>query len=415
MVEPRIGAGAFLNPSHAWLATGFVRSQRRRRIGFTLQTCGERPGVLDCHRCPLREERQHGVAGISQQRGVAIAPFWQRLAAIKRPAVHRLSRLNDPRDRGVPAFEILQRLLFRAGRGPGFIARCLVFHDADKVREASPAQQIGHRMLARSGPDTCRGRRGVLSECGHGRSRAPSDAAGKVRLVRPQHLRPHGRVNSIGANQQVRLDRFTAIEIGDHLPAPIFVPFEAMAQHEGVRRPGRKFGPQRLDQVSSVDVDVFCAPAVHRCFAERNGKDGPAAATPAHLRGLRAEGVRHHPGANAQGIQDLHGIGAELQAGTDLADDTGLFGNRDGVATLFQRERSGQSANSTADDKNMHGQPAPCSGRISDPGRGRLCRRSGRNGGRNICTRRNPRRPFHTRRAGGQGHRRRHYRIPCGF
>ena len=128
-------------------------------------------------------------------------------------------------------------------------------------------------------------------------------------------------MNAVSPDKQVGLDRGAAAEVRHDPVTAILVAFEPVPEQDGVRRAGGQFLAQAFDQVGAVDMDVFCAPPMDGVLAQRDVEDLRPAPAPAHFGGLRAESVAHDAGADAEGVEHLHCIGAELQAGPDLADD----------------------------------------------------------------------------------------------
>ena len=74
VVEPAAARRGALDPGGARLSRGRVGGEAGRRIAGALERRRQHPGVLQRHRRPLREEGQHRVAGVAEERDPPRAP-----------------------------------------------------------------------------------------------------------------------------------------------------------------------------------------------------------------------------------------------------------------------------------------------------------------------------------------------------
>src|SRR3974390_2327691 len=132
----------------AMLAGPFISAQC---VGGVLeifvQHISEHRGVLNRHAGALREERQHWMSGITDERYRTDTAAKRGLAVIKRPLKPAL-RGRDQRARGLgpgPAPEMAQDFRAVAGRRPARLIP-LVVHDRAAVDEASSLYRIMHQM-----------------------------------------------------------------------------------------------------------------------------------------------------------------------------------------------------------------------------------------------------------------------------
>ncbi len=117
---------------------------------------------------------------------------------------------------------------------------------------------------------------------------------------------------------------------------------------------GRHGGAQKLRKVAAMEVIVRRAERCLDLGPERRALQG-AAVVPAPL----VNGERPHAGAierrlEAEADQQARGVGADLDAGADLADARRLLVDMDVEPGLQQVQRGRQAADAAADDGDFH-------------------------------------------------------------
>ena len=110
--------------------------------------CGQHPGVLQRHRRALRQERQHRVAGVAEQRQPAVRPARQRRVVEEPPQPALLDRRQQRTGRPSPSREGAAQVLRVVGRRPAFGRPR---RRAPRPQRSSPA---GRRAADRS-PGAC--------------------------------------------------------------------------------------------------------------------------------------------------------------------------------------------------------------------------------------------------------------------
>ena len=86
-------------------------------------------------------------------------------------------------------------------------------------------------------------------------------------------------------------------------------------------------------------------------IAERRAQQRPPVVPAALVPGQRAYTHPRQLVGETESMQDARGVGADLDAGADLADGRGLLVDVDVESRAQQRQRRGQAADAAADDR----------------------------------------------------------------
>ena len=105
--------------------------------------------------------------------------------------------------------------------------------------------------------------------------------------------------------------------------------------------------------VGAVDHRIGVAKAGAEGLADRKAPDHAGVDRVHHDQLVGEHGAAARVLAHAQCVQGGKGVGAELDAGADLADLAGLLQQRDAQAQPGQRQRRGQAADAAADHQQV--------------------------------------------------------------
>src|SRR5882762_2273307 len=106
-------------------------------------------------------------------------------------------------------------------------------------------------------------------------------------------------------------------------------------------------------EVDAVDNAVGMLVAGAKCgTADGNARELGARRAVAHDQKLREEGERADRVVDSQALEHLERVGADLDAGTDLAELRSLLEHVAREALLRQRQRRGEAADAAAGDQN---------------------------------------------------------------
>ena len=176
---------------------------------------------------------------------------------------------------------------------------------------------------------------------------AVGDTTGEVRLLGAEQQVADGRVDAVGAHQQLELDVGAVAEPGLDVVAAVGQIGELVAEMDPVG--GQRVG-QGGEQVGTVDLVLGVAEGgLQRC-RQRRAQQGAAV-----VKAPLMPGQRRHPGlgqllGQPEAVQHPCGVGADLQAGAYLAQHRGLLVDLDLEAGLQQRQGGAEAPDAAADD-----------------------------------------------------------------
>jgi hypothetical protein len=177
---------------------------------------------------------------------------------------------------------------------------------------------------------------------------AVGGASGEGGVLRPEQQFADGRVDPVGADQEVDLDRRAVLE---RRSDPVAVLGQAEEPMAGVQALGRERAGERAEQVGAVHLVVREAEGpddgVAQVGAQQRAPVVPAALVP----GERAHAHPRQVLGEAQAMQDPRGVGADLDPGADLADGRRALVDVHVEAGLQQRQRRRDPADAATDDR----------------------------------------------------------------
>lgn len=157
----------------------------------------------------------------------------------------------------------------------------------------------------------------------------------------------HAGMDTVGADQQVGFGRSAVLEADDHAIALFFDIEQTMAGMGAILR--HRFGKQK-GQVAAMEMIVGCTEALLDFRAQRRALQRATVVPALLVDGERSHAPALHRVPEAQPMQQARGVGADLQAGADLAEARRLLVDLNVESGLEQRQRRGQPADATADD-----------------------------------------------------------------
>jgi len=277
-----------------------------------------------------------------------LAPLFDRLAVGGGPALPGGGAVQHLVRARVDALEVRQHLFLAAfAHAPLFLFAAVEGHH--QVVLLAAAQRVVHQVAVGAGPQHRRVDAQFLGHVvalDHG---AVDHVAGHARRIADQVLADH-RLDAVGADHRVGLVA-VAFGVGDF--DAFFVLFDAGDLGRGAKADQRvllhRFQDGQMD-VGAVDHGVGAAETL---------AEGGAGVDAHHF--ARVDRVHHDDvvgedralarrGAHAQRIERGEGVGAELDAGADLADVRGLLQQLHRDALARQRQRRGQAADAAAHD-----------------------------------------------------------------
>jgi hypothetical protein len=145
-------AGRTLHARGAVLALALIGAERVLDILAALHMAAERLGVFEGGTGTLRDERQHRVGGVAEERDAALAPFVQGRPVGERPAAEIVRRLQNFLWRFRPARRRLRHLSDAGGRIP-ILGGPVVAEDGNDIDLLSRGDRVVNEVSSLGEPD----------------------------------------------------------------------------------------------------------------------------------------------------------------------------------------------------------------------------------------------------------------------
>ncbi|MDT4846382.1 hypothetical protein FQZ97_804000 [compost metagenome] len=286
---------------------------------------------------------------VAQQRGRAVAPALDGVAVGGAPAAPRGRAVEQLARAHVHALEVRQHLFFAAVGDAPFFGIAAVEGD-DQVVLLAVAQRVVHQVAVRAGPDHGRVPLQVGGHVGRGHDSAVDHVARHARRVADE-LGAHHRLHAVAADDGVGLETAAVARDGrDAVRADV----DRLDLRRGVEADQRMLLHGLMDravQVGAVAHGIRIAEARAEGLADGHRGDFAAVDRVHHHEPVGEHRAAAHGLAHAQRVERREGVGSELQAGADLADDGALFEQVDGHAQARECERGGHAADAAADEQ----------------------------------------------------------------
>ncbi len=188
----------------------------------------------------------------------------------------------------------------------------------------------------------------------------------KVRLA-------HAAVYAVGADHHVGFGRGAVLEARDHALALLLDADQTVA---GMRAlPGQRRSQQRCE-IAAMEMIVGRAERRLDLRSQRSALQGAAVVPAPLMHAGRPYAPRIHRVLEAETMQQPRRIGADLDAGADLAESRRRFVHMDVATRLQHRERSREPADTAANHCHLQTHGAKNRGeRTTSDGEGSICER----------------------------------------
>ncbi len=315
-----------------------------------LQAAGQHERVLQRHGCALGQEGRHRVAGVTEQGDAAPAPAGHRGAAEQGPFV-RPARGPDQRLYvRMPPGIIREAFLDASLRRPGLHPPVAALDHRDVVDQFPAPKRVVDHVAAGADPgDRQRLAQMRLQALGRDHA-APGDDAGEVGLIVAEQAAADLGMYPVGADDEL-CPHAAPIDEAQADAVPVLLQARQLgAEHDGVRLRGAHSLGQDPVQVMPVQGQIGKAIERHRRRSRVEGL--PRLARVPQADDLLGGNHRHpHHLALQTEVEEHRGpVGAELQAGSDLAQFRRLLVDGDVTPPADQRQSGGQAAQPGPDD-----------------------------------------------------------------
>ena len=176
---------------------------------------------------------------------------------------------------------------------------------------------------------------------------AVGGAAGEDRVLGAEQRGAHVRVDAVGADQHVDVGDRAVVERDLDTVAVVSEAPEPVADMQALRRQGTH---QRGQQVGAVGLVMREAERLDHHVPERRAQQRPPVVPAALVEGQRAHAHTRQVVAQAQAVEDARGVGADLDAGADLAERVRALVDVDVEPGLEQGQRRSETADAASDD-----------------------------------------------------------------
>src|SRR5437868_6446443 len=322
--EPGIRPRSLLDPRRPLLACRLEAAKRiRNSIPLdTIEAARQYRRVLDRHRRTLRHVGRHRVAGVAEQRYVALTPAVQRVTIDNRPFVHVRTGGQHLLDLAVEACKRLAQFPDVALRGPGLDPELRLGLAGDKVDLAAVRLDVIDDDVAVLAPPfgaivdpfavEQRGRIG----------RAVGDAPGETDRGDAEQDVSHDGMNAIRPDHGIGGHACTIGECQADTFTGLIQPDKPVVEPDAFIRNGA--GERRM-KIAAMREQIGRAKLLFGALAKNHIEFDFTGAPIAVVPGARVERLRAQPRFQSQPAQHLHGITADLDAGPDPRELRGLF------------------------------------------------------------------------------------------
>ena len=351
VVEPARLRGRPLHPGRPRQPRGLVGGEADRRIGGAIEPVSEHPGVLERHSRPLRQERQHRVAGVAEERQAPGDPRAERRVVEEPPEPAVLDRAHELGGGAVPACEGAAQAGRVVAQRPAFLGPGPALLDRDEVDEGAAAKRIAHEVP----PGGHRDPRFRLEECGGdaiGRhQRAPGDVPGEPGRRRREVRGPERRAHAVRGDHHCEP---AGVAFGRPHPQARAVgldPEHRRAQRQPhVRRRGA--GLEHGHEVDAVEMPV--GPVLpRRGLPEPQPGDRPVPPEIDERDRLRQARPRRRGVVQPERREHGDPVRPDLDAGADLAEHGRLLEDPHPRAAPRQGDRDGEAADPRPDHRDL--------------------------------------------------------------
>ena len=177
-------------------------------------------------------------------------------------------------------------------------------------------------------------------------------------MIGSHDLTADDRLHAVRANQHVAMVNAAILQFQRYAGCCFAVARRLCAQSYGLSVKRADSLHQQSVQIGAVHHAIGKAVPAFVVFADRKFIDDLAAEITAREPVFGREAYRLHRRSQSEHIQNMAGIGADLNAGADFAEHLALFEDPDRVAAPQQQSRSRQPADPGAD--NQHIKSAHC-------------------------------------------------------
>src|SRR5215510_11439679 len=197
----------------------------------------------------------------------------------------------------------------------------------------------------------------------NGDGAAPSHKAGELGDTCSEKIASDHRMNAVRTNEHVTLNATPVSKVEARGSAVLVMPDHARAETQGRGYPASECLHEYAQEVGPVECHVWKAIGGHRNGSEVKSLPCLGRVPHAEFAAERLGGHGHHGVHQPQSMENTHGTGAHLDAGTNLSHLAGLFVDLDVEAAPRECEGRRQATDSTAGNQHLDGRRlahAPC-------------------------------------------------------
>src|SRR5215510_16453662 len=195
----------------------------------------------------------------------------------------------------------------------------------------------------------------MLGEPFDGDGTAPSDKASELCCTRSEKLASDDRMNAVGANEHVSVNATPVSKVEASGSAVLVMADHARAEMQCRGYPAFECCHEYAEEVGPVECHVWKAIGGHRNGSEVKSLPCLGRVPHAEFAAERLGGHGHHGVHQPQSMENTHGTGAHLDAGTNLSHLAGLFVDLDVEAAPRECEGRRQATDSTAGNQHLEG------------------------------------------------------------
>ena len=291
------------------------------------------------------------MGGVAEQRDAALRPVLDRLAVAQHPHPPGLDALEHAQHLGPLALEVLPQVAGVRLRVPALDVALGMEH-GDQVVELAAAERIVHEVRARARPQDHVGLPEILRHLVALEHRSIGDMARDQRLAVADDLLAHLRPHAVAADQGAAPDPLARLQgHGDAVVVLLEVLEGAVVlqRDEVVALAG--VDEDAVDVVAVGDRVGLLELAHEARVGQRDAGDALARQRATHFHGRRLMGVGEHRVLEPDPVERVEDVGAELDAGADLAELRRLLEHSHRKALARERVRRREPADAAARDQ----------------------------------------------------------------